>query len=120
MKIRFQADADLKESIVSAIIRHEPAIDFQTAKAAGLYGLLDDKVLAIAAQEGRVLVSHDRRTMPRHFADFIATTISPGLLIIAQNFPFAAAVEELYLIWAIMEAEQWINQIASLPLPRHF
>jgi hypothetical protein len=41
MKIRFQADADLSQEIVSAAIRQEPAIDFQTANEAGLEGLDD-------------------------------------------------------------------------------
>jgi hypothetical protein len=34
MKPRFQADADLNEIIVSALLRREPTIDFQTATAA--------------------------------------------------------------------------------------
>ena len=36
MKVRFQADADLNEIIVTALLRREPSIDFQTATAAGL------------------------------------------------------------------------------------
>ncbi|MBF2051545.1 MAG: hypothetical protein IGS54_29970 [Elainella sp. C42_A2020_010] len=49
------------------------SIDFQTALVAKLEGLPDRGVLAIAAQEGRILISHDQRTMPLHFADFITT-----------------------------------------------
>jgi hypothetical protein len=59
-KIRFQADADLKQAIVTGTIRREPNIDFQSAYAAGLEGKLDREVLAIAAEDGRVLVTHDR------------------------------------------------------------
>lgn len=40
MKIRFQADADLNQIIVKATLRREPGIDFQTAHAAGLEGLV--------------------------------------------------------------------------------
>ncbi len=65
MKIRFQADADLKHAIVSGLLRREPMIDFQTATQAGLAGLNDLEVLRISAREGRVLVTHDNRTMPR-------------------------------------------------------
>ena len=39
MKVRFQADADLNQIIVKAILRREPAIDFQTAQASQLSGL---------------------------------------------------------------------------------
>lgn len=73
MTIRFQADADLNRNIVVGILRREPSIDFQTALAAKLEGLGDQEVLAIAAKQGRLLISHDQRTMPLHFADLITT-----------------------------------------------
>jgi predicted nuclease of predicted toxin-antitoxin system len=72
MKVRFQADADLKHAIVRATLRREPTIDFRSATSADLAGRDDMEVLAIAAREGRVLVSHDNRTIPTHFAEFIS------------------------------------------------
>lgn len=36
MPIRFQADADLNQIIVSAVVRRVPAIAFRTATTAGL------------------------------------------------------------------------------------
>jgi hypothetical protein len=38
MPIRFQADADFNQIIVSAVVRRYPEIDFRTATAAGLAG----------------------------------------------------------------------------------
>lgn len=114
--LRFQADADLNQIILNAVVRREPAIDFQTAQAAGLTGLDDPEVLALAAREGRVLASHDQKTMPRHFADFIAMEISPGVLIIPQRLPVAAVIGDLLLIWSTMNAEEWRNSIRFLPL----
>ena len=59
MKVRFQTDADFDRCIVRATVRREPAIDLQLATAArggaGLRGLPDAQVLAVAAQEGRML-----------------------------------------------------------------
>lgn len=116
MRARFQADADLNQIILLATIRREPAIDFQTAMTAGLPGVADPKVLARAATDGRVLVTHDRKTMPRHFSEFIARETSPGLLVIPQSLSVAVAVEELILIWSATEAEEWVNRISILPL----
>ena len=62
MRVRFQADADLNRHVIAAVKRREPLVDFQTAPEAGLMGLDDPTVLALAATEGRLLVSHDRRT----------------------------------------------------------
>lgn len=116
MTVRFQADVNLNQIILLAARRREPALDFQTSVIAGLTGLKDEGVLALAAREGRVLVTHDRKTMPRHFFDFITTETSAGVLIIPQHLPVAAVVADLILIWYATEAEEWINQIRSLPL----
>lgn len=69
MKVRFQADADLNQIVLLATIRREPTIDFQTANRANLVGLDDKSVLALAAEEGRIIVSHDRKTMPKHYCN---------------------------------------------------
>ncbi len=116
MRIRFQADADLNQIIVRATLRLEPAIDFQTATAAALSGLDDRAVLHAAAQDNRILVSHDLRTMPHHFARFIENEESPGLIIVSQKLPVSQVAEELLLIWLASEPEDWLNQIHTLPL----
>jgi hypothetical protein len=116
MKVRFQADADLNEIIVKAALRREPSIDFQTARAANLSGLKEEEVLALASRDGRLLVTHDRRTMPRHFAEFIESATSFGLLIVPQKMSIADVVEDLILIWVASEAEEWANRMYSLPV----
>jgi hypothetical protein len=114
--VRYQADADLNQVIVTGVLRREPAIDFQTAFDAGLEGIKDADVLAIAAQQGRILISHDRRTMPLEFAKFITSNQSAGVLIISRKLEIEMVIEELLLIWAVSSAEEWINRIAKLPL----
>ena len=116
MSVRFQADADLNHIIVQATLRREPSIDFQTAQVAGLASVPDPEVLALAAHAGRVLVTHDRKTMPTHFAAFIVHTPSSGAIVIPQKLPIRAAVEELLLIWMASEAKEWINRLQVLPL----
>jgi hypothetical protein len=85
MKVRYQADADLNEDIVAGVQRRVPEIDFQTAYEAELANLPDPAVLVLAAQRGRVLVTHDRRTMLIHFGKFIEKNKSPGLIVISQK-----------------------------------
>ena len=116
MRVRLQADADLNHIIVKATLRYEPSIDFQTAHVANLAGIEAPEVLALAAQAGRVLVTHDRKTMPKHFAEFIGQASSSGLIVIPQKLPVRTAVEDLLLIWTASEAEEWINRMQVLPL----
>jgi len=93
-----------------------PEIDFQTAGEAALANLSDRDVLTLAAQEGRVLVTHDRRTMPIHFGRFIETQESPGLIVISQTANLLPVIEELILIWSASEAEEYLNSMLTLPL----
>ena len=116
MNVRFQADADLNQIIVEALRRREPLVDFQTATAAALEGLSDHDVLARTAASARVLVTHDLRTMPGHFADFVASATHPGVLIVPQRLPIRRAVEDLHLIWSVTEAPEWVNRLLVLPL----
>lgn len=64
----------------------------------------------------RVLVTHDVRTMPRHFGEFITRCECPGLILIPRSMPIARAIEEILLIWHVSEAEEWTNRFRRLPL----
>ena len=114
MRIRFQADNDLDQRIVVATRRLDPSIDFQTATALGLHGVPDLRVLALAAQQGRVLVSHDRRTLPNYFTKFIESQTSPGAIIVSQRLTIGTAAELLRLLWAASEAEEYVNVVYDL------
>jgi predicted nuclease of predicted toxin-antitoxin system len=116
MRIRYQADADLNQKIVTATIRLEPRVDFRTANAASLAGKDDLDVLEIAAKEGRILVTHDKSTMPDNFAQFVAEHDSPGVFIVPRGLRLAGVAEELILIWGASESDEWVNRITYIPL----
>ena len=117
MKVRFLADADLNRAIVIGVLRREPSVDFQTAHAAGLRGMGDSEVLALAADHGRVLVSHDVGTLPAHFRAFKSGgQRSPGAFLIPQNLDIGAAIEELLLVWLASDASDWENRLEWLSL----
>ncbi len=98
MRPRFLADADLDARIIRGLQRREPELDFQSAEDAEILGLPDPDVLRRAAQAGRVLVTHDRRTMPVHFQEFASHQTSPGVILLGQDLPVGVAIEELLLI----------------------
>lgn len=115
MKVRFQADADLNEDIVKGVLRREPKIDFRTATASVLRSLSDLEVLTLAARENRVLVTHDRKTMPRAFGEFVRERSSPGILIVSQRTDLLAVIEEVLLVWLASEAEEWTDRMCTIP-----
>jgi len=114
--IRFQADADLDNYIVVGVRRREPAVEFLTAAEGGLVGLDDREVLEITAQQDRILITHDRRTMPRHFRAHLENgRTSPGVFIVSQFEPIGPVVEVLMMVWADSDPAEWQNQIRHLP-----
>ena len=116
MPAHFLADADLDLRIVTGLKRIEPEIDFETAQIAALKGVPDAEVLRIAAEENRVLVSHDRSTMPGACYEFIHEHESPGWILISQGFPIGPAVEELRICYHYLTVEEFANRIYYLPL----
>lgn len=92
-------------------------MDFKSAVSAGLHGKNDVEVLGLAAAEGRILVTQDIRTMPRHFAKLLEQGgHSPGVILIPQTTRASIAIESLVLIWANPDSAEWADRIVKIPL----
>jgi len=116
VKPRFQADNDLRGSILTGVLRREPSIDFQSAHSVSLDSVPDPEVLRLAMAQGRILVTHDENSMPGHFRDFLSRdNSSPGVLMVPQAAPVGAVIESILLIWIPSEAEEWTDRIVWLP-----
>jgi hypothetical protein len=89
--------------------------DFRGAVLAGLAGLTDAEILAFAAKDGRVPVTHDHTTMPAHFGMFIGSTRSPGVIVVPQSLATRQVVDGLAPIWVATDGEEW-NRIVYLPI----
>lgn len=114
--ICFLADASLRNSIVTGCLRREPAIDFLSAAGANLEGVPDLEVPALAAAEGRVLVTSDWKTMPQNFGEILAAGgSSAGVFLVKQHTPVADVIEALLLVWAASDADEWRNRILEIP-----
>jgi hypothetical protein len=114
VRIRYQADNDLRKAIVHGAVRRQPRLDFRSAQTAKLDSVADPEVLAFAANEERILVSHDFQTMPKHFRRFTERRSSPGVFLIRQDLPVGDAIESLLLIWEASEAD-WVNRLCLIP-----
>ena len=117
MKVRFLADADLNKAIVLGVLRKEPTLDFLTAQAADLRGMSDPEVLMLAAEQQRILVSHDVGTIPAHFrALSMEGKRSSGVFLIPQSLDLGVAIDQLLMIWRGSNASEWENRLTWLPL----
>ena len=64
MRVRFLADANFNQRIVAGLLLREPQIDFALPQDLIPAGTKDPKVLELGALLGRIIVTHDVRTMP--------------------------------------------------------
>jgi hypothetical protein len=116
LPLRFLADTNFDQRIVAGVLRLEPDISFELPQGVIPDRMKDPDVLAIAASMGRVLVSHDARTLPRHFSGFVADSESPGLILVPRSMTIAQAIEEIVLIWRLSAPDEWRNLWRRLPL----
>lgn len=121
LSVRFQADADFNFDIVRAVRLREPSIDFASATDSKLRGMPDFEVLERAAVAGRILVSHDCRTMPNHFRQRLGAGMgSPGLLVVGQDAPLALVADSIIVVWSLADPGDLRDQVYRLPsLVRH-
>lgn len=114
---RFLADEDFDEHIVLGVLRQEPSIEFQRVHELGMRELSDQEILAFAASELLLVVSHDTNTMSAAAYHRVKSGESmPGLLLAEQIAPIGPVIESLVLIWAASEMDEWKDQVRYLPL----
>lgn len=76
----------------------------------------DPALLELAAQQDRILITHDRHTMTHHFWERLAAgNSSPGLFVVPQQSAIGAIIESLLVVWSASQAEEWRNRVEYLP-----
>lgn len=114
--LRLLIDQDLDQDILRGLVRRFPQLDAMTAFEIGMSKATDPQLLVRAGQEGRIVVTHDRRTMPGHAADLMNEGINiAGLIVVPRRLPIHQVIEELVLIITCTEADEWMNIIRYLP-----
>lgn len=113
--LRIIFDHDFNHGIRRGLTYRLPNLDFVTAHEVGLSSVHDRRLLSWAAENNRLLLTHDRRTMPEHFASILlAGERTAGILIIPQNMAIRRAVDELELFIVCENQEEWIDRIHIL------
>ena len=110
-------DQDLDQDILRGLMRRVPELDAVTAYDIGKSEAPDPELLAWAAEAGRVLVTHDRRTMPAHAARRLAEGDDiAGFIVVSRRIPISTAIDELEIAVLCSEPEEWKNLVRHIPL----
>lgn len=90
------SDEDLQGAIVAGLLLHFPGIDLVRVQDVGLMQTSDSIILEFAANQNRVIVTHDRSTMTAYAQDRIDKGLHmPGLIVLEQFINIGKAIREL-------------------------
>ena len=117
--LRLLADSSLNHHLLTACRRRSQSIDFLSATKARIEGLSHIDLLHYAAEEDRILVTHDIHILPIQFASYLASgAFSPGVFLIHQQTPIADATSWLELASLAADHTDWQDQILEIPFLR--
>ena len=117
--MRFLLDEHLALRVALALQHRNPLIDVLRVGDPGAPPLatLDPAILTYLGVTQRALITKNRRSMMEHYADHLAMGKTHwGIFIVSARLSINALAEQLELLWEASEAEDWINQLQSLPL----
>ncbi len=113
----FLSDEDFNRRIVRGLRRRLPQLDIVRVQDVGLITQPDTEVLEWAANENRVVLTHDVTTMSKQAFDRAEKGLAmPGVIEVSQDVPIGEAIEDLILIAEYSLENEWYNQVLYLPL----
>lgn len=117
MTIRFLADENVDPDLVQGLQRQVEGLDIVCVQDVGLRSESDPAILQWAADHGRVLVSHDLKTIPDFAYERIAAGLPmPGVFVGRKAVGMAVLIEELAFIAEASEPDEWVDRVIYLPL----
>ena len=111
------SDENFIGDIVRGLLLRRPDLDLVRVQDVGIEGTDDLTVLTFAAENDRILLTHDRATMP----DFAYVRVAsgepmPGVLVVHDRMPVRQAIDELILVDEGSEQGEWAGLVVYLTL----
>ncbi len=115
--LRFLVDEDFDNDIVRGVLRRLPTLDIVRVQDIELSGSPDSIVLQRAAQDGRVLLTHDVSTMTAHACARVTSGLPiPGVFVVNQLAPISQVIDDLLLLAECGLVGEWEGQVRYVPL----
>lgn len=111
------ADENFNNDIVRGLLRRKPDLNIVRLQDVGLSGADDPAVLEWAAQEGRVLLTHDASTITHYaYERARAGKPMPGVFEVSRDVPIGQVIEDILLLAEYSLEGEWEGQVRYLPL----
>jgi hypothetical protein len=115
--LRLLADENFNGDIVRGLLLRQPDLDIVRVQDVGLIGADDPDVLVWAAENNRIVLTHDRATMSDDaYARVAAGERMAGVFLLNDRFPVGRAIAEILLMVACTEQAEWSDRAVHVPL----
>lgn len=116
-QLKFVTDEDFDNRILRGLLRRLPELDVVRVQDVGLGGTHDQDILAWAAGERRIILTHDLKTMSRYARNrIVGGKPMAGVILLNQAMSIGAAIEDILTIVGATQPQEWENRIEYLPL----
>ena len=111
------SDENFNGDIIRGLLLRQPNLDLRRVQDVGLRGVDDPAILAWAASNGRILLTHDRATMPDFaYNRLVGGESMAGMFVVNDRMPVRQAIDELLLLVDCSEPAEWKDAVLYLPL----
>src|SRR5438477_8761211 len=115
--LRLLADENFNGDIVRGLVLRQSDLDIVRVQDVGLAGADDPDILAWAAENNRIVLTHDRATMSDHAYERVAAGEEmAGVFILNDRLPVGQAIQEILLMVACSQPGEWTGRAVHVPL----
>ncbi len=115
--LRFLTDENFDGDILRALLRRQADLDILRVQDVGLSSAKDPDILAWAAAEARLLLTHDVTTVTEYAYQRVhAGFPMPGVIEVSLSEPLEAVIDDLLLLANASMAGEWEGQVVYVPL----
>jgi predicted nuclease of predicted toxin-antitoxin system len=116
-RLRFLADENFNNNILRALLRHLPSLDIVRAQDTAIAGADDPALLAWAAEDERVLLTHDVQTIPGFAFDRVrANQLMPGVVAVTTTAHLGEVLDDLLVLIGASHDDEWGDQVRYIPM----
>jgi hypothetical protein len=117
--LRFAADENFNGNILRAILQYLPALDILRIQDTAVAEGSDPAILEWAAREGRIILTHDVRTLPGFaFERVRAGQPMAGVIEVDDDARMGDILEDIVLLVEASTHTEWEDQVIYIPFPR--
>jgi predicted nuclease of predicted toxin-antitoxin system len=115
--LRLLSDENFNGDIVRGLFIREPDIDLLRVQDVGLQEVDDPEILSWAAANNRIVLTHDRATMPDFaYERLLREDEMLGLFVVNDRVSIRQVIDELLLLNDCSEQSEWKGIVLYLPL----